>query len=147
MEKETSPEVRSFTFKILPSASFSHAYKHTWHLHSKKGGSDMLPRWRSGKESTCQCRRHGFEPWVRQILWRRKWQPTLVFLPGQKSLEGYSPWDCKDLDMAEQWSGAQSTGQWRELKSQPCPWAGHLLWASAPSSVQCWEKDLCLWAG
>ena len=25
----------------------------------------------------------GVDPWVRKILWRRKWQPTLVFLPGE----------------------------------------------------------------
>ena len=35
------------------------------------------------KESTCQCRRHGFDPWVGKIIWRRKWQPTPVFLPGE----------------------------------------------------------------
>ena len=33
---------------------------------------------------------------------RRKWQPTPVFLPrefhGQRSLVGYSPWDCKESD-------------------------------------------------
>ena len=44
-------------------------------------------------------RRPGFNPWVRKILWSRKWQPTSVFLPGkshgQRSLAGYSPWDCK----------------------------------------------------
>ena len=43
-----------------------------------------LPWWLSGKESACQCKRcrsHGFNPWVRKILWRRKWQPTPVFLP------------------------------------------------------------------
>ena len=34
-----------------------------------------LPWWLRGKESTCQCRRYGFDPWVRKILWRRKWQP------------------------------------------------------------------------
>ena len=39
-------------------------------------------RWLSAKESTCQCRRHRLDPWVRKIPWRRKWQPTLVFLPG-----------------------------------------------------------------
>ena len=40
--------------------------------------------WRlSGKESTCQCRRCEFDPWVRKIPWRRKWQPTLVFLSGK----------------------------------------------------------------
>ena len=52
----------------------------------------------SGKETACLSRRHqrhAFDPWVGQILWRRKWQPTPVFLPGkshgQRSLEGYSP--------------------------------------------------------
>ena len=37
--------------------------------------------------------------------WRRKWQPTLVFLPGkfhrQRSLVGYSPWGHKESDMTE----------------------------------------------
>ena len=46
-----------------------------------------------------QCERSGFDPWVRKIPWRRKWQPTPVFLPGkshgQRSLVGYSPWGCK----------------------------------------------------
>ena len=52
-----------------------------------------LPKWFSGKECTCQCRRyrrHGFDTWVGKIPWRRKWQPTPVFLPekshGQRSL-------------------------------------------------------------
>ena len=36
--------------------------------------------WFRGKESACQCKRHVFSPWV-GIHWRRKWQPTLVFLP------------------------------------------------------------------
>ena len=34
------------------------------------------------KESACQCRRPGFNPWVRTIPWSRKWQPNPVFLPG-----------------------------------------------------------------
>ena len=37
----------------------------------------------SGKEPACQCKRVGFDPWVRKIPWRRKWQPTPVFLPGK----------------------------------------------------------------
>ena len=60
-----------------------------------------LPWWLSGKESTCQCRRHVLDPWVGRIPWRRKWLPTPVFLPGkshgQRSLAGYSPQDCKRL--------------------------------------------------
>ena len=55
-----------------------------------------LPWWLSSKESACQCRRHRFNPWVRKIPWRRKRQPTSVFLPGdshgQRSLVSYSPW-------------------------------------------------------
>ena len=43
-----------------------------------------------------QCRRCGFDPWVGKTPWRREWQPTPVFLPGeshgQRSLRGYSPW-------------------------------------------------------
>ena len=53
-----------------------------------------LPWCLSGKKSAFQCRRLGFDPWVRKILWRRKWQPTLVFLPGkshgQRNLMGCS---------------------------------------------------------
>jgi len=47
----------------------------------------------------------GFDPWVRKISWRRKWQPTPVYFSekshGQGSLEGYSPWDCKEWDTTE----------------------------------------------
>ena len=68
----------------------------------------LLPRWHSGKESACQCRRrrwHSFDPWVGKIPRRKKWHPTLVFLPGQshvqRSLVGYSPWGCKESDTTE----------------------------------------------
>ena len=64
-----------------------------------------FPRWCSVKESTCQCRRPGFHPWVGKIPWRRKWQPIPVFLPGkshgQRSLAGYSPWGHKETDRTE----------------------------------------------
>ena len=60
-----------------------------------------LPWWLSGKESTCQCRRPGPDPLVGKMPWRRKWQPTPVFLPGkfhgQRSLVGYSPRVAKEL--------------------------------------------------
>ena len=42
----------------------------------------VIPRWLSGKESTCQCRAQGSNPMVGKMPWRRKWQPTSVFLPG-----------------------------------------------------------------
>ena len=54
---------------------------------------DGLPWWLRGRESTCRCRRCRLDSWVGKIPWRRKWQPTLVFLPekshGQRSLVGY----------------------------------------------------------
>ena len=65
----------------------------------------------NGKEPICQWSRQnrlGFSPWVGNIPWRRKWQPTSVLLPGkfhgQRSLVGYSPWGHKELDTTEQLS-------------------------------------------
>ena len=51
----------------------------------------------------------GLYPCVRKIPWKRKWQPTPVFLPGefhgQRSLVDYSPWGpCKESDMTERLS-------------------------------------------
>ena len=47
-------------------------------------------------------KRRGFHPWVRKIPWRRKWQPTPVFLPGklhgQRNLAGHSPWGYRVKD-------------------------------------------------
>ena len=67
-----------------------------------------LLKWLSGKESSWQYRRHkrwGFNAWVGKIYWRRKSQPTLVFLPGkfhaQRSLQGYSPWGHEESDTTE----------------------------------------------
>ena len=55
-----------------------------------------LPTGTSGNEPACQCRRHKsfeFNPWAGKTPWRRKWQPTPVFLPGksQGKLACYSP--------------------------------------------------------
>ena len=44
--------------------------------------------WLSGKEPTCRCRRLAFCPWLRDIPWRRKWQPTPVFLLGNPGDRG-----------------------------------------------------------
>ena len=74
-------------------SSWNHNGVTNTHTHLPWKG---LLRWLSGKESTCLSRRLGFDPQVRNIPWRRKWQPILVFLPGkshgQRSLVGYSPW-------------------------------------------------------
>ena len=57
----------------------------------------------------CLCerpKRHRFDhPWVGKIPWRRAWQPTPVFMPGEsqgpRSLVGYSSWDCEESDTIE----------------------------------------------
>ena len=49
--------------------------------------------------------RHGFDTWVGKVPWRRAWQPTPEFLPGeshgQRSLTGCSPWGHKESDPTE----------------------------------------------
>ena len=64
--------------------------------------------WCSSKGTTWWCRRrkrHRFNPCVRKILCRRKWQPTPGFLPGkshgQRSLAGYNPRGRKSQDTTE----------------------------------------------
>ena len=71
-----------------------------------------------------------FDPWFKKIPWRRKWQPTLVFLPGkshgQRILEGYRPWGHKELDMTEQLTlSLFSAG----LSTQLCPFLSCTLMA------------------
>ena len=67
-----------------------------------------FPAGSSGKEPTCQCRgykRCRFDPWVGKIHWRRTWQPTPPFWPGeslgQRSLVGCSSWSHKEWDTSE----------------------------------------------
>ena len=77
----------------------------------------MLHEWLSGKESTCKHRRHEFSLWVGKTVWRRKWQPTPVFLSGkslrQRSLAGYSPWGRKELDVTKHALTCMAKGQAR----------------------------------
>ena len=64
-----------------------------------------MPGGSTGKKIHLQCRRCKFELQVGKIPWKRAWQPTPVFLPGefhgQRSLVGYSPWGHKESDMTE----------------------------------------------
>jgi len=97
-----------------------HTWRHINHLNLKTNKQTARPLihwilttyktalWLCGKISACQCRRWNrcrFDPWVGKIPWNRKWQPAPVFLPGkshgQRSLVGYSPRGCKELDTTE----------------------------------------------
>ena len=57
---------------------------------------------------------------VRKIPWRKAWQPSPVFLPGesrgQRSLAGYSPWGHKESDMTE---ATRHEHKWEYKKVQP----------------------------
>ena len=91
------PKYWSFSFSIGPSTEYSEliSFRIDW--------LDLLTvqenSWLSGEELIYQSRRHGFDPWVGKIPWRRTWQSIPVFLPGkscgQRSLVGYSPWGRK----------------------------------------------------
>ena len=91
--------MEKFSDQMCPPKPTSHSWKWAhaeggkvhkiWPILHLLGG---FPGGSDGKESACQCRRHGFDLWVGKIPWRRAWQPTPVFLPrephGQRSPEG-----------------------------------------------------------
>ena len=85
-----------------PSAPlFSGSWDQRWYQHV------LIKGFPSGSmvKIHVQSRRWEFNPWVRKIPWRRVWQSTPIFLPGeshgQGSLVGYSPWGQKESDMTE----------------------------------------------
>ena len=76
---------------------------------------------------------HGLDPWVGKIPWKRKWQLTLVSLPGesrgQRSLAGHSPQGCKESDTIEQLSNKNLL--YRTGKCEQCyvaAWMGGGVW-------------------
>ena len=93
--QESSPTPQ---FKSINSLAFSFLYGPTLTYIG-------LPWWLRQSSICLQWRRPGFDPWVRKIPWRRKWQPTPVHLPGKfhglRRLVGYSPWSLKESDKTE----------------------------------------------
>ena len=92
-------------------------------------------RWQFGKP--------GCDPWVGKIPWRKAWQPTAVFFPGeshaQRSLVGYSPWGRKEADMTERLSTEAHSVYISMSLSQftlpsPSPSPCHNLYNNKPSS-------------
>ena len=57
--------------------------------------SEGLLWWLRSKKSACNAGDLGFDSWIWKSPWKRKWQPTPIFLPGQRSLMDYSPWRNK----------------------------------------------------
>ena len=95
-----------------------------------------LPRWLSGKEFGCHCRRCRFNPCVGKIPWKGKWLPTPVFLPGkthgERSLAGYTPQGFKESDTTEWLNHHHPLGVTRRApashKEQPTLTYGLLSW-------------------
>ena len=93
-----------------------------------------LPWWLSSK-SVCQSRKWELDPWEGRIPWRRKRQPTPVFLPekssGQRSLVGYSPWVAKSQTQLSDWTTTATLGDnlaaSYEVQHTPTPWPSHLV--------------------
>ena len=98
---------------------------HTW----------SFPLWLSGKESACNVGDTRFDPWVGKIPWRRAWQSTPVFLPGEsheeRSLAGYSPQDHKELEKTRLSDLAQ---MYRSIPSFPSSLPPPLSEPSSPSN-------------
>ena len=65
-------------------------------VEAEKHITQGFPRGPAVKNPAANAGDTGLDPWVTKIFWRRKWQPTPVFLlgesHGQKSLAGYSSW-------------------------------------------------------
>ena len=103
---QNSETVRICRFHQL--AEVFRRYSNVCHLllcTKKKKKKKAFPGSSDGKESTCSAGDPGFDSWVRKIPWRRDWQPTPVFLPGeslgQSSLTGYRTWVRKVSGMTE----------------------------------------------
>ena len=91
--------------EVLGGQDFFWVFLPNWNTQQirKRGSGVMLVI--KNTPAKARVKRHRFDPWVRKILWRRKWQSTPVFLPGKfhrwKSLEGYNPWGGKESDTTE----------------------------------------------
>ena len=113
-----------------------------------------LLKWWSDKESSCQRRRHrdlASIPWVRKIPWRRKWQPTPVFLlgksHGQRSLADYSPWDRKELETTEWLHFLSFYGEEYEvsfkIRNKTTTWPNHPTTGHKPLGNHNWIRHMC----
>ena len=103
---QKEPEPLREMVRQNPGAAFLRL-KYKLMQKTKLKASPRFPGGAISEEPACQCKRQkrqDFNPWVGKIPWRRAWQP-IVFLPGeshgQRSLVGYSPWGCRELDITE----------------------------------------------
>ena len=91
-----------------------------------------------------QCRRPKFNPWVRKIPWRRKWQPAPAFLPGeshvQRNLVDYCPRGCKESDMTLSLSFSSSQGITQNADQFYGCFFQSRKYAQNQSHSECWDS-------
>ena len=93
-----------------------------------------LPRWLSGKESACQCRRRRFHPWVGKIPEGRKWQPDPVFVLGNPGDRGASWATVHQSAKSQTWLRDYTTTSWDSVPTQHSISTPH-LWPLASTSA------------
>ena len=93
-----------------------------------------LPRWLSGKESACQAEYVGLNREWGRIRWRRKWQPTPVFLPGESYGQRRLGATVLGVEkcQSKQWLNSRSSS--RCLKQDGCTTAKSRRWSMARNS-------------
>ena len=145
MEGQLALKVSKFFIQCLfficwyhSSSSYSHICLSIYHLSG-------LLRWFSGKEFTCQCRRHRrckFNLWVGKIPWKRKWQPTPVFLPRKSEKPGgLQPMGSQRIRL--DWAQLNSKNNLRVEGSDKGFWvesSGRMSWCSTS-----WEGQKVLY--
>ena len=98
--------IQEYLFKTLnvPRTVAGDSVSTSFNEHNKYT-SYAMPWWLRGKKSACNAGNAGSNPGFGKIPWGRKWQPTLVSLPGkphgQRSLVGYGPWGRQEWDVTE----------------------------------------------
>ena len=71
-----------------------------WYFTEKSGTESIILNG-SALRIRCQCGRIGFDPWVRMVPWRRKLQPSPVFLPGKS--HGWGAWWARVHSVTKSW--------------------------------------------
>ena len=93
-----------------------------WNTDSKKLKRKKESNSDTTAELPCQCREHRFNPWFGKIHWKRTWQSTRIFVPGesygQRRLLGYSQWGCKEsMDRTEWLSMHVKCSKWEMVEN------------------------------
>ena len=121
-EGRDPPVLLTVLFFVSSNVTFKNSW---WFNNTSLTNKWGFPGGASGKEPTWQCRRHKrhrFDPWIGKIPWRRAWQPTPVFLPGES--QGQEPGGLQSIEsqrVGHNWCDLACTSkyinEWKDLAS------------------------------